>query len=184
MIRQKLWTSMIVFCCMSLLTACNSSCGVQQEKTEDSPAKDNDSICDFVSDLGYSMEYDSSVFFVLTDENSDIFGLWNEDVDAELSVSITVERVSGYTVKEYADYITDHISGSVWSMTDSEFGRDRKKATSVTYEEETAGGTVYYNDTLVKAGKDILVIKIVTYEGLSKEVNDKINEMLATFVVN
>ncbi|MGM9568354.1 MAG: hypothetical protein ACI3W6_09265 [Clostridia bacterium] len=184
MIRQKLWTSLILLFGMSLLTACSSSCAVQPEEEEKATESDSGSVRSYVSDLGYSMDYDSSVFFVLSDENSDSFGLWNEDVDAELSVSITVERVSGYTVNEYAAYITDRVAGGVWSLTEAEFGKNRKKATTVTYEEDTGGGEVYYNDTLVKAGKDILVIKMVTYEGLPGEVNGKINEMLSTFEVD
>ena len=87
-------------------------------------------------------------------------------------------------MKEYADYLTGRIAGGVWSVTEAEFGRDRKKATSVTYEEEASAGWIYYNDTLVKAGKDILVIRITTYEGLPSDVNEKINEMLATFEVD
>ena len=184
MIRQKLWTSLILFCGMFLFSACSSGCAVPAEE-EDSAAEDSGgSSRIYISDLGYSMEYDPTVFFALSDENSDGFGLRNEDVDAELFAGVTVERVSGYTVKEYSEYITDRISGGVWSVTEAEFGRDRKKATSVTYEEESSAGKVYYNDTLVKAGKDILVIRITTYEGLPADVNEKINEMLATFDVD
>ena len=184
MSRQKLWTSLILFCGMFLFSACSSSCAVQPEEEDGTAEESGGSSRIYISDLGYSMEYDPTVFFALSDENSDSFGLWNEDVDAELAVSITVERVSGYTVKEYADYLTGRIAGGVWSVTEAEFGRDRKKATSVTYEEEASAGWIYYNDTLVKAGKDILVIRITTYEGLPSDVNEKINEMLATFEVD
>lgn len=183
MMRRKLWTSLIILFSVSLLTACGGS--VEPVAEPESAAEEEDASARvYTSDLGYSMAYDSSVFFVLSDENSDSFGLWTEDVDAELAVSITVERVSGFTVKEYADYVTAQIASGVWSLTESEFGEDRKKATTVTYDEETAGGGVYYNVTLVKVGKDLLVITTVTHEGLADGVGDKIREMLATFQVN
>lgn len=184
MVRRKLWTSLILFFCMALLSACSSSCAVQEKATKTADVADKGEIREFVSDFGYSLYYDPAVCFVLTDNNSDSFGFWDEDADAELSVDINVGRVRGYTVKEYADKITKSIDGGVWSLTEAEFGAEDETATTVAYEEKSDDGTIYYNETLIKDGKDILVVEVVTYEGLPDELNQIINDMLATFTVN
>lgn len=170
----------ILTCALLFLSACGES-DVQQVQPIAKETVDEDGIHVFYSDFGYSLKYDPAIFYVLTDENNDTFGLWYDAVDADLSVAINVERVRGYSVAEYTDIITAQVESGVWSVTEAEFGADHKKATTVMYEEDTEAGTVYYAVTLAKDGTDILVVETVTYEGLSAEMNRMIREMLMTF---
>ena len=170
----------ILTCALLLLAACGES-EVQHAQPLAEESVDDEGIRVFNSDFGYSLEYDPSVFYVLTDETSDTFGLWYDAVDADLSVAINVERVRGYSVVEYTDIVTAQVENGTWSVTEADFGADHKKATTVMYEKDTDAGTMYYAVTLAKDGTDILVVETVTYEGLSAEMNRMIREMLQTF---
>lgn len=180
---KKIQIITAAMCAVFFLSGCNSGCDVTKEsKKEPATAASGESYC-FVSDFGYTMEYDPEVFFVLTDDSSDSFGLYNEDIDATPSVGITVQRVSGYTIKEYTSYLTDRVESGVWSVTEAAFGADGIKATTISYDKDTDLGKVFYAVTLIKTGKDILVMETVTYEGMPEDISYDIQQMQATFKV-
>lgn len=178
--KRLLYFILIWACAALFLMSCGESEPIPTAPAEES-AEESSAVRVFVSDFGYSLEYDPSVFYILTDPDSDSFGLWDEDADAEISVSINVERVRGYTVAEYVDNITSSVKNGVWSVTEAEFGADHRNATTVMYEDEHGGTLVYHAVTLVKDGSDILVVETVTHEGISEEVSYAIREMLNTF---
>lgn len=178
--KRRLSAILILTCTALLLSACGGG-NVLQKKNTSEPASEDDSVRVFESDFGYSMEYDPGVFYVLTDNTSDSFGLWNEDVDADLSVSVNVERVRGYSVSEYTDIVTTSAESGVWSVTEAEFGAEHEDATTVVYEESTDAGLVYHAVTLVKDSTDLLVVETVTYEGLAEDIAETIRNMLMTF---
>ncbi len=180
---KKIRMITVAMCATFLLSGCSSGCDVtKQSKKEPPETVSGENYC-FVSDFGYTMEYDPEVFFVLTDDSSDSFGLYNEDIDTTPSVGITVQRVSGYTIKEYTSYLTDRVESGVWSATEASFGADGTKATTISYDKDTDLGKVFYGVTLIKAGKDILVMETVTYEGMPEEIANDIQQMQATFKV-
>ncbi|MBQ2765153.1 MAG: hypothetical protein IJF43_09000 [Firmicutes bacterium] len=178
--KRSLYCILILSCLSLFLMGCGESEPISVAPAEDT-TEDSSEIRVFESDFGYSMEYDPSVFYVLTDPESDSFGLWDEDADAEVSVSINVERVRGYTVSEYVDSITSSVESGVWSVTEAEFGADHKNATTVMYEDDHSGISVYHTVTLVKNGSDIFVVETVTHDGVSETVTLAIREMLNTF---
>lgn len=178
--KKGLTVILILSCAALLLSACGGG-HVLQKKASSEPTTEDGSAQIFESSFGYSMEYDPSVFYVLTDDTGDSFGLWNEDADADPSVSINVERVRGYSVAEYSDIVTSGVESGVWSVTEAEFGAEREMATTVLYEESTAAAAVYHAVTLVKDGQDLLVVETVTYEGLEDTITETIRSMLMTF---
>lgn len=178
---KRLLCSLLILSWLSLfLVACNEPEPVPVVPAEET-SEDSSAVHIFESDFGYSMEYDPAVFYVLTDPESDTFGLWDEDTDAEVSVAINVERVRGYTILEYVDSITSSVDSGMWSVTEAEFGSEHKNATTVMYEEEHSGILVYHAVTLVKDGSDIFVVETVTHDGISEEISLAIRGMLNTF---
>lgn len=178
---KKVWYIILISLCVLVLFV---ACGDVEEQISapaEEPAAQDDSVQMFHSDFGYSLEYDPAVFYVLTDETSDSFGLWNDAADADLSVAVNVERVRGYSVSEYTDIITATAESGTWSVTEAEFGAAHKKATTVMYEEKTDAGLVYHAVTLAKDGTDLFVVETITYEGISDEKVKMIRDMLLTF---
>lgn len=178
--KRSLCFILILSCPALFLMGCGKSEPIPVVPVEES-AEESSAVRVFESDFGYSLEYDPSVFYVLTDPDSDSFGLWDEDADAEVSVSINVERVRGYTVAEYVNNITSSVKSGVWSVTEAEFGAAHRNAATVMYEDDHGGTLVYHAVTLVKDGSDIFVVETVTHEGISEEVSYAIREMLNTF---
>ena len=135
----------------------------------------------YESDFGYVLEYDPEFFWVLTDENSDIFGLWSESSDENLFALVNIGRVSGYTVKEYTEEITNAVISGVWSVTEADFGTMDYKSTTILFDEDTEYGKVYHNIVLVKDGNSIIVLEAVTHDRMTTEEEELIREMLNTF---
>lgn len=178
--NRSLSVILIWICLSFFLMGCDESEQIPVVSAEIA-SEESSEIRVFESDFGYSMEYDPSVFYILTDPESDSFGLWDEDADAEVSVAINIERVRGYDLAEYVDSITSSVESGVWSVTEAEFGADHRNATTVMYEDKHGDLLVYHAVTLVRDGSDIFVVETVTHEGVSEEISHVIREMLNTF---
>ena len=179
---RKLLIFSLVCLVVVLLVACGESAETEGMPVEEVSAEAEDVIL-WESDFGYTMEYDPDVFYVLTDENSDTFGLWSEASDAELSAAINVGRVSGYTIKEYSEEVTNAVESGVWSVTEADFGAADYNATTILYEENTEYGNIHYAVVLVRDGSDIIVLETVTHDGVDAATEDLIRDTLATFKI-
>lgn len=180
---RKIWLLSLFCLCGALLFGCAEENETDGAFSEKAPSSADDVIL-FESDFGYTMEYDPKVFYVLTDDNSDTFGLWSEASDAELSASINVGRVSGYTLKEYSEEITNAVESGVWSVTEAEFGAGGYNSTTVLYEETTDYGEAHYAVVLIRDGSGIIVLETVTHAGVDAATEDLIRDTLATFKIN
>lgn len=164
-------------------SACGGETAKQspQEEVADSGAEIT--LNTFTSSFGYTMNYDPHLFYVLTDESSDNFELIARQKDQSPSVYVMVQRVGGYSVSEYTALSASKAMNGVYSVTETAFGADERDAVTVTYTSETDLGLVYYAETSVKVGSDLLCIKVVTYDGMPANINTAIEKMLSTFVV-
>lgn len=177
------WICVILFCNLAVtLFGCAAKTENEVVETETSSLTEEGTVV-FDSSLGYTLEYDPALFYVLSDENGDTFGLWGEDADALLAFSLNAERVSGYTVKEYTEFVTNAVESGVWSVTEAAFGAKGENATTVMYSEETPAGSLHHAVTLIKKGYDIIVLDTVTYDAMSDEVRQWILDMQMTFQV-
>ncbi len=175
----------VPFLLLVLLTfsACSGQTAKEPPQEEAANSSADITLNTFASSFGYTMDYDPHLFYVLTDESSDNFELIDRQTEQSPTVYVMVQRVGGYTVSEYTDLLAGKALDGVYSVTESTFGANERDAVTVTYASETDLGLVYYAETIVKVGSDLLYIEVVTYDGMSANINTAIEKMLSTFAV-
>lgn len=164
-------------------SACSAQTTSQDTRETVKEAETDLSLTTYTSRFGYSMDYDPGLFFVLTDYNSDRFDLIDENYSTEPQVYLTIQRVSGYTVDEYTSILESKSPNGVYSVTETTFGANDRDAVTVTYEIDSDLGLVYYAETIIKVGSDLIYIEEVTYDGMPESINTVIEKMLDTFTV-
>jgi hypothetical protein len=172
-----------LFIILLTLSACN---GQPTTSVTEKPVESQEtdlSLYTFTSSFGYTMEYDPHLFYVLTDDSSDRFDLIEGDFSSEPQVFLSIQRVGGYTVAEYTSLLERKSPNGVYSVTETTFGADKRDAVTVTYEIDTDLGLVYYAETIIKVGSDLIYIEVVTYNGMPASIQTAINKMLDTFSV-
>ncbi len=181
--KRALKYAPLLFLVLLTFSACSGQITKQspQEKAANNGA--DITLNTFTSSFGYTMNYDPHLFYVLTDESSDNFELIARQRDQSPSVYVMVQRVGGYSVSEYTALSASNALNGVYSVTETTFGADGRDAVTVTYANETDLGLVYYAETSVKVGSDLLCIKVVTYDGMPADINTAIEKMLSTFTV-
>lgn len=180
---RKLLTFAGIFLLLLVGAGCGQKTSSQGTQNDTAPVAANPSLATFDSSFGYTMAYDPYLFYVLTDSSSDSFDLIDENSEETPPVYVAVQRLSGYTVKEYTEILENQSSTGVYSVTESNFGADQREAVTVTYEEDTAEGVAYYTEIIVKVDSDLLYIEVATYQGMEARINTAIEKMLETFSV-
>lgn len=173
----------ILFLILLTFSACSAQTTSQDSQETVKETGTDLSLTTYISRFGYSMDYDPGLFYVLTDYSSDRFDLIDENSSTTPQVYLTVQRVSGYTVAEYVSLLESKSPNGVYSVTETTFGANDRNAVTVTYEIDSDLGLVYYAETIIKVGSDLLYIEEVTYDGMPESINTVIEKMLDTFTV-
>lgn len=181
--KHKLKYGSVLLLVLLTFSACSDQTTRQSTQEEAENGGADITLSTFTSSFGYTMDYDPHLFYVLTDESSDNYELIDAHSKENPSVYLVVQRVGGYTVAEYTAILERKAVNGVYSVTESTFGADEHDAVTVTYETETDLGLVYYAETIVEVGSDLLYIEVVTYDGMPAEINTAIEKMLSTFSV-
>lgn len=136
--------------------------------------------CTYVSNLGYSIVYNPTVFALNNDGDYDTF-IYNGSTQADLPIYITVQPYSDMDAKTIIDGLVLQSGIDGVEATEGYFGADNIEAQHIYIEKDIDGTKQIQVFYVISVDKGSMILEIGGYVGADKKIDAKIEEMLATF---
>ena len=145
------------------------------------PAEDNTNAVQ-ESKLGYSMNYDPTVFTLYDTEESDTF-TYNTAEKLDAPVYLFVQKYSDMNAQTLAEGLALQSGIDDVKVQDTYFGADSLETKNVYVEKEVEGVKQVQIFYAIPVGEGALLVEIGSYVGVTETVDEKIEEMVGTFVL-
>lgn len=158
----------------------NASDFVKDKNSEyEDSEKDNTSVV-FESKLGYSIMFDSTVFTLLEMDDFDNF-TYNLSEKQDTQLYLSVQKYVDMDVQALAEGVILQAGMDGVEVQDTYFGADGLKVKNICIEKDVYGVKQIQAFYVIPVEDGSLLLEVCSYVGISENIDEKFNEMLATF---
>lgn len=180
----------------SVEEASSEAASVESEETaseiDDDVADSSNDMVEYVSPLGYSVQYYGQEFNLVSDENSDTFEFCGDGVELEAPVYVAIQLYEDMDAEDVANGIVQQSGQDGVTVEDSAFGEgtalgeEGTEAKRVSYQEEADGLTWYYTYFAIPKGDGCLLLEVHEYVGYEGQemVDGNIELLIDSFTLN